>query len=192
VHTSRADSAIALGSGQSFEIAAIDMVANTGTYVDTPSHYFADGTDLATTTLDRLVDLPGVVIRVAGRVAIEPSDFVGYEIGGAAILFDTGWSARFGDPSYGDVEAPYLSAASVSALIEAEVALVGIDSVNIDSRTDTARPAHAGLLRAGIPIVEHLANLADLPERDFRFTAAPPRIAGMATFAVRAFAVVYA
>jgi kynurenine formamidase len=188
VHTSRADSAAALGSGESFEIAAIDMVANTGTYLDSPAHYVAGGADLSHLPLSGLVDLPGIVIRAAGHVAIEPFLVAGYSLLGKAVLFDTGWSAKFGTPAYAGADAPYLTAGTVRALLDHGAALVGIDSVNIDNRSDPARPAHAALLRAGIPIVEHLASLAALPATGFLFSAAPPMIAGMATFPVRAYA----
>ena len=190
VHTSRESSLAALGTGASFEIGAIDMVANTGTYVDTPAHFYADGADLAGVALAGLADLPGRTVRCAGTGPIGPDRIAGYDLAGAAVIFATGWSARFGTPAYGDPDAPFLAAETVAALVAAGPALVGIDSVNIDDRADPARPAHVGLLRAGIPIVEHLTNLAALPDDGYSFTAAPPMIAGLATFPVRAFALV--
>lgn len=190
LHTTREASLASLGSGASFEIAAIDMVANTGTYVDTPSHYYADGADLAQVPLAALADLPGIVIRCGPSGPITADALDGYELGGRAVLLDTGWSSRFGLPGYAEADAPFVSAGAVELLVERGAALVGIDSINIDDRADPARPAHVGLLRAGIPIVEHLTNLSQLPPAGFRFTAAPPMVSGMATFPVRAFAIV--
>lgn len=189
VHTTREASLLALGSGASFEIAAIDMVANTGTYIDTPSHYYAAGPDLGDVPLAALADLPGIAIRCSPTGPITAENIKGYELGGRAVLLHTGWSMRFGTPDYAEPTAPFVAADAIDLLIERGAALIGIDSVNIDDRADPARPAHAGLLRAGIPIVEHLTNLSALPESGFRFTAAPPMVSGMATFPVRAFAI---
>jgi arylformamidase len=190
VHTSRAASLETLGTGASFEIAAIDMVANTGTYIDTPSHYYLDGPDLGEVPLAALADLPGIAIRCSPTGPITRERLEGYDVAGRAVLLDTGWSARFGTAAYAEPGAPFVAGEAIELLIERGAALVGIDSINIDDRADLARPAHAGLLRAGIPIVEHLANLGSLPESGFRFTAAPPMVSGMATFPVRAFAIV--
>lgn len=190
VHTSRAASLETLGSGVSFEIAAIDMVANTGTYIDTPSHYYLDGPDLSDVPLAALADLPGIAIRCSPTGPITAECIEGYDVRGRAVLLDTGWSGRFGTAAYAEPGAPFVAGDAIDLLIKRGAALVGIDSLNIDDRTDPARPAHAGLLRVGIPIVEHLANLGSLPESGFRFTAAPPMVSGMATFPVRAFAVV--
>ncbi|MFI7212216.1 cyclase family protein [Micromonospora maritima] len=179
--------------GVEFHVARIDMIANTGTYVDTPSHRFAGGPDLTGIPLDRLADLPGLVVRVpAGTRAVDRLLLAPYEVAGRAVLLHTGWDARFGTDGYAGPEAPYLSADGADWLVEAGAALVGIDSINIDDMTPAAageRPAHSALLAAGIPIVEHLTGLDALPPTGFRFTAAPPRVAGMGTFPVRAFAV---
>ncbi|MEU7169935.1 cyclase family protein [Micromonospora tulbaghiae] len=180
--------------GVEFHVARIDMVANTGTYVDTPSHRFADGPDLTGVPLDRLADLPGLVVRVpAGTRAVDKLLLAPYDVAGCAVLLHTGWDAHFGTDAYAAAEAPYLTGDGAQWLAEAGAALVGIDSINIDDMTAAAagqRPAHTGLLAAGIPIVEHLTGLDALPPTGFRFTAAPPRVAGMGTFPVRAFAVV--
>ncbi|MEU1842002.1 cyclase family protein [Micromonospora sediminicola] len=179
--------------GVEFHVARIDMIANTGTYVDTPSHRWADGPDLTGIPLDRLADLPGLVVRVpAGTRAVDRLLLAPYEVTGRAVLLDTGWDAHFGTDAYAGPEAPYLTADGADWLVEAGAALVGIDSINIDDMTPAAageRPAHSALLAAGIPIVEHLTGLGALPPTGFRFTAAPPRVAGMGTFPVRAFAV---
>ncbi|MDG4760045.1 cyclase family protein [Micromonospora sp. WMMD710] len=178
--------------GVEFHVARIDMIANTGTYLDAPAHRWADGPDLTGVPLDRLADLPGVVVRVpAGVRAVDRLMLAPYEVAGRAVLLHTGWDAHFGTERYGAPEAPYLTGDAAQALVDAGAALVGIDSINIDDMSPAAggeRPAHSTLLAAGIPIVEHLSGLAALPPEGFRFTAAPPRIAGMGTFPVRAFA----
>jgi kynurenine formamidase len=179
--------------GTEFQVGRIDMIANTGTYVDTPAHRFAGGADLAGTPLDRLADLPGVVVRVpAGTRAVDRLLLAPYDVAGHAVLLHTGWSAHFGTDRYGAPEAPYLTGDGARALVDAGAALVGIDSINIDDMSPAAageRPAHSALLAAGVPIVEHLTGLDALPPTGFRFTAAPPMVAGMGTFPVRAFAV---
>ncbi|MEU2661756.1 cyclase family protein [Micromonospora sp. DT46] len=179
--------------GTEFQVGRIDMIANTGTYLDTPAHRFADGADLAGTPLDRLADLPGVVVRVpAGTRAVDRLLLAPYDVAGHAVLLHTGWSAHFGTDRYGAPEAPYLTGDGARALVDAGAALVGIDSINIDDMSPAAageRPAHSALLAAGVPIVEHLTGLDALPPTGFRFTAAPPMVAGMGTFPVRAFAV---
>ncbi|WP_446218374.1 cyclase family protein [Micromonospora sp. IBHARD004] len=180
--------------GTEFHVARVDMIANTGTYLDTPAHRWADGPDLTGTPLDRLADLPGLVVRVpAGTRAVDPLLLAPYEVAGRAVLLHTGWDAHFGTDRYAGPEAPYLTGDAARALVDAGAALVGIDSINIDDMSPAAageRPAHSALLAAGVPIVEHLTGLDALPPTGFRFTAAPPRVAGMGTFPVRAFGVV--
>jgi kynurenine formamidase len=177
--------------GTTFEIARIDMVANTGTYVDTPAHRFPGGEDLAEVPLERLVDLDGIVVDCRDRPVseVDPAAFAGAKVADRAVLVLTGWDANWGTPAYlaGN---PYLSEDGARWLVDAGAALVGIDSLNVDSITDPRRPAHTVLLGAGIPIVEHLTGLSALPREGFRFFAAPPRIRGMATFPVRAFGLV--
>ncbi|MEU8181885.1 cyclase family protein [Micromonospora sp. NPDC049047] len=179
--------------GTEFHVARIDLLANTGTYVDTPAHRWSGADDLTGMSLDRLADLPGVVVRVpAGTRAVDRLMLAPYEVTGRAVLLHTGWDAHFGTERYGAPEAPYLTGDAARALADAGAALVGIDSINIDDMTPAAggeRPAHSTLLAAGIPIVEHLTGLDALPPTGFRFTAAPPMVAGMGTFPVRAFAV---
>ncbi|SCL49662.1 cyclase family protein [Micromonospora yangpuensis] len=178
--------------GTEFHVGRIDMIANTGTYLDTPSHRYADGADLTGVPLDRLADLPGVVVRVpAGSRAVDRPLLATYEVAGRAVLLHTGWDVHFGTGRYSGPEAPYLTGAGARWLVEAGAVLVGIDSVNIDDMRPAevgTRPAHSTLLAAGVPIVEHLTGLAALPPQGFRFTAAPPMVAGMGTFPVRAFA----
>ena len=180
--------------GTEFHVAQIDMIANTGTYLDSPSHRWADGPDLTGVPLDRLADLPGIVVRVpAGTRAVDRLMLAPYEVTGRAVLLHTGWDAHFGTDRYAGPDAPHLTEDGARWLVEAGAALVGIDSINIDDMSPAAageRPAHSTLLAAGVPIVEHLTGLAALPPDGFRFTAAPPRVAGMGTFPVRAFALV--
>ncbi|MFJ6165112.1 cyclase family protein [Micromonospora orduensis] len=189
-----ADSRGRYAPGTEFQVARIDMIANTGTYLDTPAHRWAGGDDLTGVPLDRIADLPGVVVRVpAGVRAVDRLMVAPYEVAGHAVLLHTGWGAHFGTERYAAPEAPHLTGEAARALADAGAALVGIDSINIDDMSAAAggeRPAHSTLLAAGIPIVEHLTGLDTLPPSGFRFTAAPPMVAGMGTFPVRAFAVV--
>jgi kynurenine formamidase len=181
-------------AGTEFHVARVDLIANTGTYVDTPAHRWAGRDDLTGVPLDRLADLPGVVVRVpAGTRAVDRLMLAPYEVSGRAVLLHTGWDVHFGTERYGAPEAPYLTGDAAQALADGGAALVGIDSINIDDMSPGAgglRPAHSALLAADIPIVEHLTGLDALPPTGFRFTAAPPMVAGMGTFPVRAFAVV--
>ncbi|MGC5018490.1 cyclase family protein [Micromonospora sp. DT47] len=180
--------------GTEFHVARIDMIANTGTYLDTPAHRWAEGADLTGTPLDRLADLPGIVVRVpAGTRAVDRLMLAPYDVAGRAVLLHTGWDTHFDTDLYAAHDAPYLTGDGAQWLVEAGAALVGVDSINIDDVSPAAagdRPAHSTLLAAGIPIVEHLTGLDALPPEGFRFTAAPPMVAGMGTFPVRAFAVV--
>ena len=189
-HLSRERAAGLYGPDTSFHIGRISMVANTGTYLDSPFHRFATGADLAGIPLDRLADLEGMVVRVAGngQRAIERERLNGEEVRGKAVLLHTGWDRYWETPAYG-VDAPFLTAGATHWLVEHGAALVGIDSVNIDDVGDKLRPAHTGLLRAGIPIVEHLCGLDRLPPAGFRFHAAPPRVERFGSFPVRAYAV---
>jgi arylformamidase len=176
--------------GTEFHIGRIEMVANTGTYVDSPFHRFADGADLSGLELRSLADLPAVVVRAErlGRT-IRHDAFTGIDLHGKAVLVHTGWAAHWRTRRYLGPN-PHLTADAAELLRDAGAALVGIDSLNIDDSTGTARPAHTILLGAGIPIVEHLRGLEQLPDSDFRFTAVPVKVRGMGTFPVRAYAVV--
>ncbi|HEY0115107.1 MAG TPA: cyclase family protein [Allosphingosinicella sp.] len=183
---SRAQSAALYDDGSSFQIGRIDMVANTGTYVDTPFHRYEDGADLARVGLDRMAGLDGLMVR-APEQAVEPGLFERLDVAGKAVLVQTGWDRHWGTDLYYD-DHPFLTEAAARLLAERGAALVGIDSHNIDDTRARRRPVHTILLGAGTLICEHLTNLQALPERGFRFTAAPPKIAGMGTFPVRAFA----
>ena len=174
--------------GVEFHIGRIDMVANTGTYVDSPFHRYADGTDLAGLALGSLADLDTVVVDARGAQAVGPERFAGLDVGGRAVLVRTGWDVHWGTARYLSGN-PYLTAAAAERLVAAGAALVGIDSLNIDDMDDRARPVHSTLLGAGIPIVEHLTGLEQVPAVGARFFAVPAKVAEFGTWPVRAFAI---
>lgn len=190
-YLSRADSRAHYAPGTEFHIGRVDMVGNTGTYLDAPSHRFADGVDLAGLPLEATAELPAIVVRVAERSgrAIDREAFASHTVLGRAVLVHTGWDRHWGTPQYFEGY-PHLTDAAARHLADAGAALVGIDSLNIDDDTDGARPVHTVLLRAGIPIVENLRGLDRLPADGFRFTAAPVAVRGLGSFPVRAHAVV--
>ena len=177
-------------AGTEFHIGKIEMVANTGTYLDSPFHRHADGADLAALPLERLADLEVVVVRAPfeqGR-AIDALAFASVgDVRGRAVLVHTGFDRHWRTERYFTGN-PFLTEAAASLLVERGAALVGIDSLNIDDTGDGRRPVHTRLLAAGIPIVEHLTNLAALPDQGFRFFAVPPKVKAFGTFPVRAFA----
>ena len=189
-HMDRASSRQHYASGTEFHIARIDMVANTGTYVDSPFHRYPNGKDMAALPLAALADLDGVVIRAAGRSAraIDAACFHGLSLAGKAVLVHTGWSRHWRTAQYGSGH-PFLTEDAATLLVESGAILVGIDSLNIDDTADARRPVHSALLAAEIPIVEHLTNLESLPDQDFRFFAVPAKVMGMGSFPVRAFAI---
>ena len=164
-----------------FHIGRIEMIANTGTYLDAPFHRYAEGLDVAQLPLEKVAGLPGMVVTL---------DELPADVRGRAVLIHTGWSRHWRTAKYGDSDHPYVSRQAAQRLVDGGAALVGIDSINIDSTADSSRPAHTLLLGAGIPIVEHLTNLAALGNREFTFFAVPPPVRGMGSFAVRAFAAV--
>ncbi|MFN8170536.1 MAG: cyclase family protein [Candidatus Nanopelagicales bacterium] len=190
-HLTREASRGVYAPGTEFAIDAITMVGNTGTYLDSPFHRYEHGPDLARLPLASLVDLPTVVVRTAGsgRRAVDVGELAAFEVAGAAVLLHTGGDAGWRTPAYAQ-DAPFLTRAGATWLIDHGAILVGIDSVNIDDTGDPTRPAHTLLLDAGIPIVEHLTGLDRLPVHGARFTAAPPRVAAFGTFPVRAYAIV--
>lgn len=176
-------------AGTEFQIGEITLVGNTGTYLDTPFHRYAEGEDLADVGLERLVDLPGIVVRAPTDGAIDADAFEGLEVAGKAVLVHTGWSRHWRTPAYYE-DHPFLTEAAADRLVEGGARLVGIDSHNIDDTAGRTRPVHSRLLGAGVLIVEHMCGLQALPDMGFRFHAAPPRIRGFGTFPVRAFAMV--
>ena len=177
--------------GTEFAIDRVTMVGNTGTYLDSPFHRYADGTDLAGLPLGALADLPAVVVRTVGggSRAVDVGALAAVEVTGRAVLLHTGGDRHWGTPEYAR-DAPFLTEAGARWLAERRARLVGIDAVNVDDTGDGRRPAHSLLLGAGIPVVEHLTGLEQLPPTGARFTAAPPRFAELGTFPVRAYAAV--
>lgn len=189
-HLTREASREHYAPGTEFEIDVIALAGNTGTYLDSPFHRYAHGGDLASLSLETLVGIPAEVVRLtdAAERGIPAEVFFDRELAGTAVLLHTGWSRHFGTPEYAH-GAPFLTEAGAQHLAEAGVAIVGIDSLNIDdTESGGTRPAHSILLAAGIHVVEHLTALDDVPVRGARFTAVPPRVAGFGTFPVRAFA----
>ena len=187
---SREQSAANYDDGSTFQIGRIDMVANTGTYVDVPSHRFADGKDLSEVGVEAFAHLPALVVRrpFESGLAVDVEAFEDLDVRGKAVLVATGWSRHWGTDAYYH-DHSFVTAAAAERLVTEGVALVGIDSHNIDDTRVRTRPVHTALLGAGIPICEHMTNLGNLPDEDFRFAAVPPKVRGMGTFPVRAYAV---
>jgi kynurenine formamidase len=174
--------------GTEFHIGKIEMVANTGTYLDSPFHRYADGQDLSQLPLERLANLATVVVRVpAGKRKIGPELFERFDVSGKAVLVATGWDRHWRTDQYFEGH-PFLTTDAAQWLRDAGATLVGIDSLNIDDTADLARPVHSVLLGACIPIVEHLCGLDALPESGSRFFAVPVKVKSFGTFPVRAFA----
>lgn len=175
--------------GTEFHIGKIEMVANTGTYLDSPFHRYADGKDLSDLDLKTVANLDGVIVHATKRAgrAITPSAFKGLDLRGKALLIHTGWDQHWRTDQYFEGH-PFLTAEAAAYLVEAGVALVGIDSLNIDDISGGERPVHSTLLGQEILIVEHLCNLDQIPTGPFRFYAVPVKIKSFGTFPVRAFA----
>ena len=189
-YLSREESRNQYAPGTEFQIAKIEMVSNTGTYVDCPFHRYANGKDLSEVGLENLADLDGIVIRAEhrnGEFALNTDTFRGKELRGRAVLVHTGWDTYWNTDRYFDYH-PHLTEDAASYLVDCGVTLVGIDSVNIDDTRGGARPVHSRLLGAEVLIVEHLCNLGQLPDDGFTFSALPPKFKGVGTFPVRALA----
>ena len=176
-------------AGTEFQIGKIEMVTNTGTYVDCPFHRYEDGKDLSEVSLESFVDLEGIVIRADYRkgLAVTADAFKGRELRGRAVLVHSGWDEYWATDKYYENH-PFLTEDAALYLKQSGVKLVGIDSMNIDDTRGNSRPVHSTLLRAEILIAEHLCNLANVPDEGFTFTAVPPKFKGVGTFPVRAFA----
>ena len=185
-YLSREDSREHYAEGTSFHIGKIEMVANTGTYIDSPFHRYEDGKDLSELPLPLLADLETVVVS-SSEQRIDASAFEGLEIDGKAVLIHTEWSRHWNTDAYFEGH-PFLTEDAAVLLRDRGAALVGIDSLNIDDTNDGRRPVHSVLLGADIPVVEHLTNLAALESRDARFFAVPVKVKSFGTFPVRAFA----
>jgi arylformamidase len=208
---SRANSRGRYAPGTQFQIGKIEMIANTGTYIDSPFHRYEEAHDLAGFELESVANLEGLVVRHVGEAerALESAAFSEMEfrfptvadraitveeistldVRGKAVLFHTGWDMRWRTDDYANGKHPFLTESTAEFLAQAGAALVGIDSLNIDDTATGARPVHSILLAHNLPIVEHLCGLRELPDQGFRFFAVPPKIKGFGSFPVRAFAV---
>jgi kynurenine formamidase len=188
-HLSRVKSREIYAEGTEFQIGKIEMVSNTGTYIDVPFHRYADGHDLTELALERVSNIPAVIVRVTGaeQRAIDWHHFVPVACSRHAVLVNTGWDRHWRTDQYFE-DHPFLTEKAAIYLRDQGALLVGIDSFNIDNTTGGTRPVHSVLLAAEIPIVEHLTGLGELPASGFRFTAVPPKVKGMGTFPVRAHA----
>jgi arylformamidase len=190
-HLTREASRSRYAPGVEFHIGHIAMVGNTGTYLDTPFHRFPDGWDLADLDLASVAAVPALLVQGAPTGPTERAALGDLDVRGRAVLVRTGWDVHFGTDAYGGPDHPYLATDAAEALVAGGAALVGIDSVNIDGTSTGERPVHTALLRAGIPIVEHLRGLDGLGSATaFTFTAVPAPVRGLGTFPVRAFATV--
>jgi arylformamidase len=188
-YLSREDSKHIYEGGAEFQIGKIEMVSNTGTYVDCPFHRYADGKDLSAVELKRFASLEGVVIKADYRDGIEIGKdfFKDVEIKGKAVLVNTNWSKHWRTDTYFENH-PFLTEEAAVYLRDQGALLVGIDSHNIDDTRTKKRPVHSTLLKAEILIVEHMCNLDKLPLTGFYFNAVPPKFKGVGTFPVRAYA----
>jgi len=184
---SREASRMHYAEGTEFHIGRIDMVANTGTYLDSPFHRYSDGKDLSELSLESVANLEGIVVHAGPGRAIDVPLFEGIDVRGKAVLIHTGWDRHWKTDQYFEGH-PFLTAGAARTLVDHAAALVGIDSLNIDDTEDLARPVHTILLGAGVLIVEHMCGLAALPDEGFRFYAVPVKVKAFGTFPVRAFA----
>jgi kynurenine formamidase len=177
--------------GTTFQIGKIELLANTGTYIDAPFHRYPEGRDIAGYELDAVANLEGIVVRASGPGRpIDATRLAGRQLRGKAVLVHTGWDTHWRTDTYSAGQHPFITRDAAEYLVKAGAALVGIDSLNIDDDRDGTRPTHTTLLGAGVAIVEHMTKLAVLPDSGFRFFAVPPRVKGMGSFPVRAFAIV--
>ena len=188
-HLSREASRANYAPGTEFHIGKIEMVANTGTYLDTPFHRYARGRDLAGLDLYSIANLEGLVVRVTER-EIGAAVFSGIDVKNKAVLIHTGWDRHWRTEEYFSGNHPFVTADAANYLAKNGATLVGIDSYNIDATSDAARPAHSILLGHDIPVVEHLCGLSALPDTGFKFFAVPIKIKQFGTFPVRAFGLV--
>ena len=191
-YLSREQSRKNYSEGTQFHIGKIEMVANTGTYVDSPFHRYAEGKDLSELDLESLANVDGVVINctAAEERGIDERPLQDVDVAGKAVLFHTGWDVHWRTDEYVSGKHPYLTARVAEYLAQQQARIVGIDSYNIDNTETGERPAHSILLAHNIPIVEHLCGLAALPRAGFKFFAVPVKVRRFGTFPVRAFALV--
>lgn len=186
-YLSREDSRSRYAPGTEFQIGKIEMVSNTGTYLDCPFHRYAEGKDLSQIQLEKLAELEGVLIDAENHLAIDKKFFEGKNLTNKAVIVLTGWSKHWRTDAYFENHS-FLTEEAAHYLVSQKVKLVGIDSHNIDNTQTNARPVHSALLKNEILIVEHMTNLHLLKNKKFIFTAVPPKFVGVGTFPVRAFA----
>ena len=186
-YLSREESRTKYAEGTEFQIGKIEMVANTGTYLDCPFHRYADGKDLSQIQLEKLAELEGILIDAEGVQSVDQKFFEGKNLSGKAVIIHTGWSKHWRTDAYFENH-PFLTEEAANYLVSQKVILVGIDSHNIDDTRTNTRPVHSALLKNEILITEHMTNLNLLKEKKFKFTAVPPKFVGVGTFPVRAFA----
>ena len=186
-YLSREESRNHYADGTSFQIGKIEMVANTGTYIDSPFHRYEDGKDLSELPLESLAELRTLVVDAGDATKVDESFFASQDVSGSAVLVKTGWDRHWRQDQYFEGH-PFLTEAAALYLRDAGARLVGIDSHNIDDTTTSDRPVHSTLLAADIPIVEHMCNLGALPHTGARFSAVPVKVRGFGTFPVRAYA----
>ena len=184
---SREDSRLKYAPGTEFQIGRIDMVANTGTYIDSPFHRYESGKDLSELPLESVADVECVVLQIDPRsVAIDTVALSPRDVDGRAVLFHTGWARHWRTDAYFEGH-PHLTERAAEWLVKAGAVIVGIDSFNIDSVATGERPVHSVLLGSDVPIVEHMCGLDAVPSEGGRFTAVPVKVKGFGTFPVRAF-----
>jgi arylformamidase len=188
-YLSREDSKKFYEPGTEFQIGKIELISNTGTYVDTPFHRYAAGEDLSQVGLERFAELEGILVRAdfKGGIEVGKKFFEGLPLTGKAVLVNTNWSKHWRTDAYFQNHS-FLTEEAAIYLRDAGVKLVGIDSHNIDDTRKKSRPVHSALLKAGIIIAEHLCNLDQIPSEKFVFNAVPPKFKGVGTFPVRAYA----
>jgi len=186
-YLSREESKKFYSEGTEFQIGKIEMISNTGTYIDCPFHRYANGKDLSQLGLESIAELEGVYIHAIDQQSIGKDFFIGHDVKGKAVLVNTGWSKHWRTDSYFENH-PFLTEDAANYLVEAGAKLVGIDSHNIDDTRQKSRPVHTCLLKNEVLIVEHMTNLETLKGKKFLFNAVPPRFVGVGTFPVRAFA----
>ena len=189
-YLTREESRTRYAEGTEFHIGKIEMVANTGTYLDTPFHRYARGKDLAHLDLYSVANLDAIVVRCLDTTAITEQAFEGLDVKDKAVLVHTGWDRHWRTDEYSNGSHPYLTEGAATYLAKNAAVLVGIDSFNIDATSDGTRPAHSILLGHDIPIVEHLCGLSELPDSDFKFFAVPVKVRQFGTFPVRAFGII--
>jgi len=186
-YLSREESKTKYAEGTEFQIGKIEMVANTGTYLDCPFHRYANGKDLSQLQLEKLVNLEAILIDAEDVQSIGKEFFIEKNLSGKAVIVHTGWSKHWRTDAYFENN-PFLTGEAAEYLVSQKVVMVGIDSHNIDDTRGNTRPVHTALLKNEILIVEHMTNLKLLQRKKFKFSAVPPKFVGVGTFPVRAYA----